>query len=167
MGAEVELTRRELYIDANPAILWEILHRTAGIGTSNQPEGALHLAGRSDVHPTEPGATGDGAGTEREVVFRSADRVSYRHLAGPLRGVLEEMVLHPTANGGVILGYSGRFEPEACDPLGTKARFDEMALEHMEDLKATAELHAGRGLSYPRPTDSGNADIGFGRLPHD
>ena len=151
----IDLTPRELYIDAHPMILWELL-RAAGRGQLPGSRNRARLVedrGDSALVEFISVAGNDEYVTLEELTFHPPARVTYEHRSGPLRSAHEEFVLHPTENGGVILAYRGYFEPPATsDPSVVKGTFDALVLEHMEELKQAAEARAMRSQVYPRPT---------------
>ena len=151
----VELIPRELYIDAHPMIVWEIL-RSVGKGQlPGSRNRAKLLEDRGDTLLVEFISV-DGSkeySTQEEVTFYPPDRVTYKHISGPVRSAYEEFTLRPTENGGVLLLYSGHFEAKLplVGPLYVKGIFDKLVLEHMEELKTAAEARAARSRRYPRP----------------
>ena len=78
----------------------------------------------------------------KEVVAMPPDRVSYRHVAGPYVGAVEDLYLHAHRDGTAVLLDAHFTLAEGSSAQLQKAAFEHEAQQHLLDIKAAAESRA-------------------------
>ena len=94
--------------------------------------------------------------TVEAVTFERPDRIIYRWVTGPVRGVHEEIALSEPDHQTTEVTYTGSFQPPAGfvgwfrSVTVVRPIFNKLAREHLEEGKRIAETRALRSRRYPR-----------------
>ncbi|HET9494620.1 MAG TPA: hypothetical protein VFR15_10345 [Chloroflexia bacterium] len=95
--------------------------------------------------------------TLEEMTLHPPDRITYRHLKGPLPHIWEEIELKDVGikqgRRKTLLLYRGEFRTRSLlgyllGPLYIKPLFDRLATEHLQELKQAAEARGARSIKY-------------------
>lgn len=160
MGPLFQLSPQRLEIDAPCPLVWEMI-TSVGRGQIPGSKNKAHLVERKSEHVLiAEFVTHSGKKvytTLEEVTLHPPDRITYRHLEGPLPYVWEEIELKDAdmeaGRGKTLLLYSGEFRTKSLlgyllGPLYIKPLFDRLAREHLQELKEAAESRAARSIKY-------------------
>lgn len=158
----VRLREQAVFINAPRELVFQVL---SAMGRGRLPgsgdEGARVLERRAEGHLVVEFRTRAGRKlwrTVEEVRLFPPERVTFRHLEGPLDHSAEEFILEAQEEG-TLLRYRGEFEYRlpVLGPLLSylyiRPRYNAVIREHMERIKEAAEARAARSHVF-RPRTS-------------
>ena len=162
-GMKIKLQDRESHMAAPRELVFQML---SAIGKGNLPgatgESSRVIEREGDTIIAEF-ITPSGRRSYRtveEVVLYPPERITYRHLDGPLPYAEEEFALEEQ-DDATVLRYSGEFEYRVImlpgmgwliGRLYIKSKYDAVIRDHMESLKSAAEARAARSHVFRRAT---------------
>lgn len=161
---KVKLTPQRLFIKAHKELVFQMV---SAIGKGKMPGSSaisskvISRDGNVIVAEFVTKAGKRTVTTLEEVTLYPTDRITYRHLQGPIHYVSEEFTFNEV-DGDMELAYKGEFDlniPILGWFIGrfyVKPMFDRLIKEHMEEIKEAAEARAARSHMYRRPQASPN-----------
>ena len=151
MAQPVELSRRRMLVKAPRELVFQTItsfgrrHRRDSSGDSSR------LVSRDGDRLTVEFRTRAGPfiyTTLEEITLHPPDRVTFRHLDGPLHCAFEEFTL-ADVDGDTELGYGGRFIWSRLPVIGwigamvyTRPLFERAVARHMAHIRETCEARA-------------------------
>lgn len=161
MPPRFQLTPQRVEIEAACPLVWEMI---TGVGRGQLPgsKNTARLVERKSsnlllvefvTHSPDKSYT-----TLEEMHLYPPNRITYRHLTGPLPYVREEIHLESLNEHRTALLYRGKFGTRSLlgyilGPLYIRPRFDKLAREHLLEIKQAAENRATRSIKYRRPQE--------------
>lgn len=147
MPRRFQLTPQRLHIHAPLPLIWQILASTGRGQLPRSKNTARLIERKSDnilivefsTHSPKKTYT-----TLEEMTLHPPDRITFRHLTGPLPYVWEEMKLEAQRESQTALLYRGEFSTRSpigflLAPLYIRPLFDKLALQHLKEIKHAAE----------------------------
>ena len=95
--------------------------------------------------------------TLEEVILHSPDRITFKHLKGPLDACDEVFTFEDLPDGTTLWRHTGSFRlgwPVVGDVVGrnvTKRLFERVMRKHMREMKEAIEARAARSHVFKRP----------------
>ena len=160
MGPLFQLSPQRLEIDAPCPLVWEMI-TSVGRGQVPGSKNKAHLVERKSEHVLIAEFVTHSSKkvytTLEEMTLHPPNRITYRHLKGPLPYVWEEIKLKDVVDDKgkhkTLLLYSGEFRTRSLlgyllGPLYIRPLFDRLALEHLQELKLAAQARAELSIKY-------------------
>lgn len=158
LAPRFRLTPQCISIDAPCPLVWELI-TSVGRGQLPGSKNRANLVERKGDNVlivefiTQAGSKT--YTTLEEMVLYPPDRITYRHLSGPLPYVREEIRLREQGEKRTLLLYRGVFGTRSpagylLGPLYIRPLFDKLAYEHLLEIQAAAEARAARSIKYRR-----------------
>ena len=160
MAGPIELRSHTVAIDAPSELLIQMLtsfRRGKIPGEESETSKLLSEDGNTKVveFTTEAGLFT--YTTVEEVTVHSPDRITFKHLDGPLHFAEEEFTFERTEDGGTVMSHTGRFIWNRFPFFGwfggiiyTRPMFHRVIKRHLAAVKKAAEARAARSHVFRR-----------------